>query len=523
MVEGKFRKVWEQLQGKMPHMPHFLSEIRLQGLRGIQNLGVRLSYPVSVLAGGNASGKSTVLFAAACAYKVPGAGPKEYVPSTLFPDYRPRQGSRSDQRPVIKIDYEYATENGRLSMRWTRRKGWNRSFFGRRGAAQPQRVVYLRTLSNLSNPSEVRGVLRLSHLKTTPNEEPLTAAQIDFAQSMLPFQYGEVVRLSGDSGKTMLFAENKNGSSYSELHMAAGERSILRLAQEIAQLKDALVLIDEVEAGLHPWAQQLLMLHMQQLALRNHLQIIVTSHSPVVLDSVPPNARIFLERTDMGNVRICEPYRDIIQNALYGRPLDMLNLLCEDRAAEGILEGVCDVLLYEMKIPNNSVRIGRNTSAQEFPGHAAAFKKFDLLENFVFILDGDQRGEEGRSADVEEKIQKKAGGRQVPILFLPGESTPEQWVWDHLTSKPDFWASHLHMDADNLNSELDKLDALYNNATDKPSEIVKAKLHNLADTLNQDGRGLCRTVARVEAEDRISDIQPLLEKLKDVLFAWRAE
>ena len=67
-------------------MPHFLSKIRLSGIRGIDGLQVSLDYPVSVIAGGNASGKSTVLFALACAYKVPGAGPKEYVPSTLFPD-----------------------------------------------------------------------------------------------------------------------------------------------------------------------------------------------------------------------------------------------------------------------------------------------------------------------------------------------------------------------------------------------------------------------------------------------------
>ncbi len=89
--------------------------------------------------------------------------------------------------------------------------------------------------------------------------------------------------------------------------MAAGERAILRLSLEIAQLRDALVLIDEVEAGLHPWVQQLLMLQLQQLALRNDLQVIVTSHSPVVLDSVPGNGRIFLERVQ--EVRLAGQFR----------------------------------------------------------------------------------------------------------------------------------------------------------------------------------------------------------------------
>lgn len=71
-------KLWQQVQGKKPHLPHFLAQVWLDGLRGIRDLRVVFDYPVSVIAGGNASGKSTVLFAAACAYKVPGAGVKDF-------------------------------------------------------------------------------------------------------------------------------------------------------------------------------------------------------------------------------------------------------------------------------------------------------------------------------------------------------------------------------------------------------------------------------------------------------------
>ena len=286
MIEKRLRDLWEQLQGKKPHLPHFLAEIHLQGIRGIDDLRVVFDYPVSVIAGGNASGKSTVLFAAACAYKVPGAGIKDFVPSTLFPDYRPKLGGREDEKREVIIEFDYSTPGGRRSMRWRRAKGWNRSFLGRKNASQPERRIYLRTLSNLSNPSEVRGVLSMSRLNSAPQEMPLTASQIEFAQQMLPFRYSEVVDLSSGS-KKLLFAAQEGGAAYSELHMAAGERAILRLSQEIAQLDGALVLIDEVEAGLHPWVQQLLMLQLQQLALRNDLQIIVTTHSAVVLDSVP--------------------------------------------------------------------------------------------------------------------------------------------------------------------------------------------------------------------------------------------
>ena len=516
MMERRLRQLWDQLQGKKPHLRHFLSEIRLRGLRGIDDLRVVFDYPVSVIAGGNASGKSTLLFAAACAYKVPGAGVKDFVPSTLFPNYRPKLGGREDARREIVLDFEYSTPDGRRSMRWRHVKGWNRSFFGRKNAAQPERPLYLRTLSNLSNPSEVRGVLSMSRLSSPPDETVLTASQVAFAQQMLPFKYSEVVNLSSGS-KRLLFAAQEGGAAYSELHMAAGERAILRMSQEIAQLEGALVLIDEVEAGLHPWVQQLLMLQLQQLALRNDLQIIVTSHSPVVLDSVPRHGRVFLDRDETtGKVSVIEPYRDVVQNALYGRSSDALNLLCEDAAAEGVLQGVLDVLLVRERIRRESVHIGRDTGADQFPVHAAAFKKFGQIQNFIFVLDGDQR-----DRDIEEKIRTQAGF-DAPVLYLPGRVAPEIWVWDRLRENSVDGAAELSIATTDLTERMNRLDAVYDLASEPPSETVKVKLRGLSEELGLDAPDICRAVARLGAARRESDVQPLMNDLVDAFGRWRA-
>lgn len=430
MFERRLDSLWKQLQGKKPHFPHFLSDIYIDGLRGINDLQVVLDFPVSVIAGGNASGKTTVLFAAACAYKVPGAGTREYVPSTLFPDYRPPTSGHADVRPEVVLEFNYATPEGRRSMRWRRAKGWNRSFLGRKGVTQPERQLYLRTLSNRSNPSEVPDVLGMSRLKTAPTESCLNASQIEFARQILPFRYAEVVAISRGS-KSLLFAAQDRGTGYSELHMATGERAILRLAREVAQLQNALILIDTVESGLHPWVQQLLMLQLQQLALRNDLQIIVTSHSPIVLDSVPPNGRVFLDRNyKSGKVTVQPAYRDLVQDALYGHSRDILNLLCEDEVAEGILRGILDVVLPRRNVKTETVRIGRDTGAGEFPTHASTLRKFGQIQNFVFLLDGDQR-----EGNVVVKIAKAAGD-EVPVYFLPGTGAPEIWVWERLQELP---------------------------------------------------------------------------------------
>lgn len=516
MSEKHLEAVWPRLQAKKRQMPHFLSELRLTGLRGLDDLRVIFDYPVSVVAGGNASGKSTVLFAAACAYKVPGAGVRDFVPSTLFPDYRAKAGTRRDDRSEVVMDFEYSTPEGRRSMRWRRSKSWNRSFFGRKRAEQPRRPVYLRTLANLTNPSEVRGALAMSHLPSPPQETALTPWESEFAQRMFPFRYAEVVDLSSDR-KSLLFAVQEGGVQYSELHMAAGERAILRLAKEIAHLEDGLVLIDEVEAGLHPWVQQLLMLQLQKLALQNDLQVIVTSHSPIVLNAVPETGRIFLERDEAGRVSVVSAYRDIVQNALYGRPAHTLNVLCEDDVAEAMLLGIFDHIAPREGIKRESIKVGRDTGAGEFPMHARAFRKFGQIDNVVFVLDGDRRG-----SDDERKIQD-AAGREVPVFFLPGRQGPEAWAWDRLRQCGDEYASAFGIDANDLARRMRRIDAIHDHASGRPSAIAKLKMAALAEFLDRGVSDLCRAFVGVEAHQRDSDVQPLMRDLTDAVNDWRKD
>ncbi len=517
MIERRLEPLWLRLQGKKPHMPHFLDEIHLHGIRGLSDLRVGLDYPVSVIAGGNATGKSTVLFAAACAYDVPGAGVRDFRPSSLFPDFRPKRGRHRDGREEVILLLEYSTPRGKRSMQWKRGKAWSKSFLNRKNAAQPTRQVYLRTMSNLSNPSEVRGVLSMSRVSTELEERPLTPSQIRFAHQVLPFRYSEVVQLSSGN-KNLLFAtQDEGGPEYSELHMAAGERAVLRLSQEIARLNGALVLIDEVEAGLHPWVQQLLMLHIQELALRRDLQVIVTSHSPVVLDSVPPHGRVLLDRDSDGRVTVQPPHRDLVQDALYGRASRVLNCLCEDEAAEAILQGVFDTLLPRLMIRRESVRIGRDTGASEFPTHAAAFRKFGQIDGFVFVLDGDAVGK-----GIDDKIRMNAG-MDVPIVFLPGSEAPEAWVWGVLHRRAGEIGPLLGANTGEFVKWLNHADAVFAAAQASSSEIAKEKLLELSGVLGRDVSQVCRVAGRLEAERPESDIQPMVEALEEVLNRRRAD
>ena len=84
-------------------------------------------------------------------------------------------------------------------------------------------------------------------------------------------------------------------------------------------------------------------------------------------------------------------------------------------------------------------------------------------------------------------------------------------------------ALDLGIDSSDLSQRMNRLDSIYDSASDGPGEIAKAKLRGLAEFLRWDPPNICRAVARMEAARDESEIQPLLEGLESVLLKWRAE
>ncbi|MDR1291518.1 MAG: ATP-binding protein, partial [Planctomycetaceae bacterium] len=364
-IRKNLEQVWAQLRSQAAVRKDSVTRVQIKNFRGIKDLQVRFPFPVCVLAGANSCGKSTVLFSLGCAYRVPDA-PQMFTPQKLFPDFRPsHESDLADQhRGQVEIVFSYNVSGQSLEMLWKRGTNkWDKNFFGRKKSTQPERQVYLHipepvwavgfaleqplhvvalacsasrilkrlqhTLPKFSNPSEMRSTQKLAQRQY--KLEVIDASNIAFAQRILGYEYLQLT-LASSSGKDLLVAkridESEQDCQYSEYHMSSGERAVIRLSMHLSKLKDALVLIDEIDTGLHPYTQQLLMLELQRLALRNNLQIVCTTHSAVVLETVPEEARIFLERTG-GNVFQKEAWRDTIQKSLYGRSQDVLTILCE--------------------------------------------------------------------------------------------------------------------------------------------------------------------------------------------------
>ena len=522
MLQRNLTQIWEQLRGKRPHYREYLSAVSISGIRGFNGTTrIPFDYPVSVLAGPNACGKSTVLFALACAYKGVDSE-KSHTPTTIFPDFRPQQGElpRDQREQTAVLDFEYLSgANKSLTMRWSRGKSWNRSFFGRKQASQPKRNVYLRTLANLSNPSEVRSFTAIANKRNIVANE-IDSGSIYLAEQILPFKYKSITALTPPNGKSLLYAEiidEHSPCGYSEFHMSSGERALLHLSMHIAKLKNALVLIDEVETGLHPHTQMRLMLELQRIALRNELQIIVTTHSPIILDALPKSAHLLLERTSDG-VKLIEPHKDLIQKALYGESQRSLSILCEDDISEAILHGIFDHLNPLLQIQPQDIRIGRDTGSSEFLAHYRALAKFDVVENFIFVFDGDVEQHK------DNFVNATRSRPPLATLSLPSTAIPENWLWHKLKQHPEEYRELLSAPAANANEfsqELEDKERLYQGASDTDTNKAKRRFESLTDYLRLDASAVARKVAKREAERAASDLQPLISKLKDAINEWR--
>lgn len=522
MIERELKPLWEQLQNQKSSRDTFLDDVHIKGIRGISDLQVTFDYPVSVLAGPNGSGKSTILFALACAYRKPQKPRTPAVPSLMFPNFIAQSDDEKlwhiDERSLAEIVYSYLDHSKPRRMRWRRQtKTWNRSFFGEKDAKQPIREVYLHNLFSLTDSSEIRSVLQ-RYLKAD-NEVEIDSTLLDFAYRILPFRYRKLQNISaGKSEKDVLFVYRDNEDTqygYSELQMGTGERAIMHLSTNLSHLKDALILIDEVETGLHPYTQQQLMLELQRLALRNQQQIIVTTHSPTVLEMVPPEGRIFLERTE-NNVERHSSYQPIIQKAVYGTNREKLSILCENTTAAGLVFGVFEYLNAELELPPCEVEIDYETEIKEFHQHAKTLAQFKLIDNFIFVRDGNVPIE----AKAEMTNLVKQSGQTPRILFLPKPQTPDAWAWQIIKTRTSEYASLFGVYEINLQQEILRLDNLFETTNDKPTNIAKRKFETFCnDFLKQSINNIGRLVGRKEAVR--GDMYEFSMRLKDAIIQWR--
>lgn len=128
------------------------------------------------------------------------------------------------------------------------------------------------------------------------------------------------------------------GARYSENHMGCGEGRLIRMIDAIENAPEKnLIIIEEPETALHQDAQHNLAVYFLQVCLRKRHQIIVTTHSPTIVNVIPMEARKKVERTSAGTVVEDNPtIAEIIADLSNGHQKSLL-IYVEDKFSKKFL------------------------------------------------------------------------------------------------------------------------------------------------------------------------------------------
>ncbi|MBE2858477.1 ATP-binding protein, partial [Acinetobacter baumannii] len=233
-----------------------------------------------------------------------------------------------------------------------------------------------------------------------------------------------------------------HGNNYDHESVSVGEDntgqilmalfSFQKLKEEYVDYHGGILLIDEIDAGLFPAAQVELIKILESFAKRLNLQIIFTTHSPIVIQNIfekskydkSNNKTIYLTDT-YGGVEVAENYSwDKIYADLFidtiqfdvEKKIPKTNIYYEDDEAYEFFKA----LIRERNInkiidPMKEITLGCKSYMDLIKRNVAEFSR-----NSIIIFDGDE----------------KEGNKFKNTLCLPGTLPPDQLLFDFLYRLP---------------------------------------------------------------------------------------
>lgn len=385
---------WERGQ-----WPKWLEWIEIDGIRGWEGQRIKFEFPITALVGENGVGKSTVLQAAASVYNAPG-DEDPYYASDFFPS--------TPWEDLAGVEIRYSARQGDQRVDDSVRRPTQRWRGNQNRPDRNVRYVDLRRSQPIMARRGYRGMTRGNVDERT--RRPFDGDQLDRFADILGRQYDSAVfALSTASDQRWVPVASLSGNEYSGFHQGAGETTIADLLRE--EIPDyGLVLIDEIETSLHPRAQRRLVRDLAERARLQQLQIVLTTHSPYVLEELPPRAR--------SQIVVSEGSRDVMtgvspefaMSRMDEQPHPEADIYVEDDVAQYLVR---ETLAEEIPDRVPTVRITPYGSAQVGKALGQMVEADRFPRPTVVFLDGDQDPADG-------------------CHVLPGDEAPERVVFADL-------------------------------------------------------------------------------------------
>ena len=394
--DSQISRLLEKVAGQ--NYGKYLHKARLSKLRGFEDQLVTFDFPVTALIGPNGGGKTTILGAAALPYK-------SIRPRHFFA----KSGIYDDNMQDWKIECEVVDKsvNRRDTFRRTasfRQSRWNREPLDR------DVLVFGVTRTVPANERKelqqcIAGDFSVDASRVARLQETVIAnvGRI-LGKDIAGYQH---IRVDDRGRVTLLTGRTTDGVGYSEFHFGAGESSVIRMVMEIeTSAENSLILVEEIENGLHPLATVRMVEYLIDVAERKKAQAIFTTHSNDALKPLPARAiwaavgrRVFQGKLDIGALR-----------AITGEVDATLAAFAEDEFA-------CEWLRTMLR--SGGVQLDRvSIHAMAGDGAAVAVNKHHNMDPTatypsVCFIDGDSQQSESS---------------QDQVFRLPGES-PEGFIF----------------------------------------------------------------------------------------------
>lgn len=385
--------------------PQRLDWIEIDGVRGWKGERFELRFPIMAVVGKNGVGKSTVLQAVASIHRLPGKkkGTRILNPAYFFPDtpwesiedatirYSGRQGNE----PV-------ADNVKKLTERW---RGYQR---------RPERPIQYIDLGRIQPVPERTGYSKLA--RPTVKEVSSDSFDIPKVERLSEimgreYQTAKMSLTDNDTKRTVPVLADEV-SEYSGFHSGAGETAVAELLEK--GFRDgSIILIDEIETSLHPSAQRRLMRDLATVCRQRELQILLTTHSPYILDELPLDARAYIMLTPSGRKIAYGVSPEFAMSRMDDVPHYECDLYVEDERAKALLEEIliaarpslvkrCQIVPYGAASVGRA--LGQMVASGRFPKPSCVY------------LDGDQ-------------------GEATGCINLPGQDSPERMVFYALNER----------------------------------------------------------------------------------------
>jgi predicted ATPase len=488
-------------------------------LRGLSKFRIEFTYPISAIAGKNGSGKSSVLALAACAFHNKSAGWK--LPDRKFPYYTFSdffiQAAEDVPLDGVSIFYEIAHDKWKPNERLPdgiglglqvrkKNKGGKWNDYDKR---VPRCVAFL-GIERVVPPAE-RTVYKSYRYSFSSSAKSGREGRVRESVSRVLGVAYEDFEIKSHGKYRLPLVKRSSAARYSGFNMGAGEKALFELFATIYAAPDGtLFLVDELELGLHESAQRRLVGELNEVCQTRKIQVICTTHSPIVLAALPPEGRFLIQSGDTTQV-----LAGVSPEFAAGRMGDInsgeLKIFVEDEIAATLVEAALEhTTSQRVRI----VPIGPHSAVVH--QMAAHFLEDHNCKDCVAFLDGDQSPlveahrkqflswlGKGPTADALKWIEQR-------LSFLPGNTAPELWVLKELATLSD----HELLDCFHI-SDLSRVRNAINTAI---LTNPHGQIHTLASSLSLNERytwrDCCTSLRRYKQklfEPIIKSIQTLLQ------------